>query len=61
MADEERPRAELLAEIEELRAEVESLRAHGGTVRAESEGTGSGSRFIVTLPGQLDGHAHPSR
>ena len=37
------------------------VRAHGGTVRAESEGTGSGSRFIVTLPGQLDGHAHPSR
>ncbi len=36
------------------------VRAHGGSVRAESEGAGSGSRFIVTLPGQLDGHAHPA-
>lgn len=36
------------------------VRAHGGSVRAESEGEGRGSRFIVTLPGQLDGHAHPA-
>ena len=36
------------------------VRAHGGSVRAESEGAGSGSRFIVTLPGVLDGHAHPA-
>ena len=33
-------------------------RAHGGKVRAESEGSGSGSRFIVTLPGQIDGRSH---
>ncbi len=26
------------------------VRAHGGSVRAESEGEGKGSRFIVTLP-----------
>jgi signal transduction histidine kinase len=26
------------------------VRAHGGSVRAESEGEGMGSRFIVTLP-----------
>ena len=26
------------------------VRAHGGSVRAESEGEGTGSRFIVTLP-----------
>jgi NtrC-family two-component system sensor histidine kinase KinB len=37
------------------------VRAHGGSVRAESEGEGMGSRFIVTLPGQLDGNAHPAR
>ncbi len=36
------------------------VRAHGGSIRAESEGAGSGSRFIVTLPGQLDGSAHPA-
>jgi signal transduction histidine kinase len=36
------------------------VRAHGGSVRAESEGEGRGSRFIVTLPGQLDGSAHPA-
>jgi signal transduction histidine kinase len=35
-------------------------RAHGGQVRAESEGAGTGSRFIVTLPGQLDGYADPT-
>jgi len=29
------------------------VRSQGGTVRAESEGRGAGSRFIVTLPGQL--------
>jgi two-component system, OmpR family, sensor histidine kinase SenX3 len=37
------------------------VREHGGDVRAESEGRGTGSRFIVTLPGQIDGHAHPAR
>lgn len=37
------------------------VRAHGGQVRAESEGAGTGSRFIVTLPGTLDGDAHPAR
>jgi signal transduction histidine kinase len=31
------------------------VRAHGGKVRAESEGEGKGSRFLVLLPGQLDG------
>ena len=34
------------------------VKAHGGSVRAESEGPGTGSRFIVTLPGQLDGLTH---
>jgi signal transduction histidine kinase len=37
------------------------VRAHGGAIRAESEGEGRGSRFIVTLPGQIDGYAHPDR
>jgi two-component system, OmpR family, sensor histidine kinase SenX3 len=37
------------------------VRSHGGSVRAESEGEGSGSRFLVVLPGQLDGYAHPAR
>jgi signal transduction histidine kinase len=32
------------------------VRAHGGEIRAESEGEGRGSRFIVTLPGQLLGN-----
>jgi len=36
-------------------------RAHGGSVRAESEGEGKGSRFILTLPGHVDGRARPSR
>lgn len=36
------------------------VRAHGGSIRAESEGIGTGSRFVMTLPGQLDGHAHPA-
>jgi signal transduction histidine kinase len=36
------------------------VRAHGGSVRAESEGEGKGSRFVVTLPGHLDEHAHPA-
>lgn len=36
------------------------VKAHGGSVRAESEGEGTGSRFIVTLPGQLDGRPHPA-
>lgn len=31
------------------------VRAHGGNVHAESDGVGTGSRFIVRLPGQLDG------
>ena len=29
-------------------------RAHGGKVRAESDGEGKGSRFILTLPGHVD-------
>lgn len=37
------------------------VREHGGDVRAESEGRGTGSRFVVTLPGQIDGHANPAR
>jgi signal transduction histidine kinase len=37
------------------------VRAHGGSVRAESEGEGRGSRFVVVLPGQLDEYAHPAR
>ncbi len=37
------------------------VRAHGGSVRAESDGEGRGSRFLVTLPGQLDEHARPAR
>jgi signal transduction histidine kinase len=36
------------------------VRAHGGSVRAESEGQGQGSRFLVTLPGQLDEAPHPA-
>ncbi len=36
------------------------VRAHGGSVRAESEGQGQGSRFLITLPGQLDETAHPA-
>ncbi len=35
--------------------------AHGGSIRAESEGIGTGSRFIMTLPGQLDGRPNPAR
>jgi two-component system, OmpR family, sensor histidine kinase SenX3 len=34
-------------------------RAHGGSVRAESDGEGKGSRFILTLPGHVDERAHP--
>ncbi len=34
-------------------------RSHGGQVRAESEGTGKGSRFVVTLPGQIGEPANP--
>jgi signal transduction histidine kinase len=37
------------------------VRAHGGSIRAMSEGLGTGSRFVMTLPGQLDGNAHPPR
>lgn len=37
------------------------VRSHGGSVRAESEGEGTGSRFIVVLPGQLDGYANSAR
>ncbi|MEE9279382.1 MAG: HAMP domain-containing sensor histidine kinase [Myxococcota bacterium] len=37
------------------------VRGHGGSVRAESDGEGKGSRFIVTLPGQLDGSIHSAR
>ena len=36
-------------------------RAHGGSVRAESEGEGKGSRFILTLPGNVDGRTRPRR
>lgn len=36
------------------------VRAHGGSVRAESSGVGEGSSFVVTLPGQIDGHARTS-
>lgn len=39
------------------------VRAHGGSVRAESDGPGTGSRFIVKLPGRReerqDGTADP--
>ncbi len=35
------------------------VRAHGGSVRAQSEGLGNGSRFVVILPGVVDGYAHP--
>lgn len=31
------------------------VRSHGGSIRAESEGPGKGSRFIVTLPGRRAG------
>jgi signal transduction histidine kinase len=37
------------------------VRAHGGSIRAESEGPGLGSRFIVRLPGHLEEHADPRR
>jgi signal transduction histidine kinase len=37
------------------------IRAHRGEVHAESEGAGRGSRFVVTLPGQLDEAPHPAR
>ncbi|MFI5317889.1 MAG: sensor histidine kinase [Myxococcota bacterium] len=33
-------------------------RAHRGSVRAESDGEGKGSRFILTLPGHVDERAH---
>lgn len=36
------------------------VRAHGGSVRAESEGPGTGSRFIVQLPAKSDGRSHPA-
>jgi len=36
------------------------VRAHRGSVRAESEGEGKGSRFLVTLPGYLDERSHPA-
>lgn len=36
------------------------VRSHGGTVRAESEGAGAGTRFVVVLPGLLHGPAHPA-
>ncbi|MFQ5697777.1 MAG: sensor histidine kinase [Myxococcota bacterium] len=35
-------------------------RTHRGSVRAESDGPGRGSRFILTLPGQIGGDAHPA-
>jgi signal transduction histidine kinase len=36
-------------------------RSHHGSVRAESDGPGQGSRFILTLPGQIGGDARPTR
>jgi signal transduction histidine kinase len=36
------------------------VRAHRGSVRAESEGEGKGSRFLVVLPGHLDERANPA-
>lgn len=36
-------------------------RAHGGSVRVESEGEGKGSRFILTLPGNVGERTHPAR
>jgi signal transduction histidine kinase len=36
-------------------------RAHGGSVRAESDGEGKGSRFILTLPGNVDERTRPHR
>jgi signal transduction histidine kinase len=37
-------------------------RAHGGHVSAQSEGVGTGTRFLVTLPGYIDGStANPAR
>ena len=40
------------------------VRAHGGSIRAESDGVGTGSRFVMTLPGQLSAqqneHTHPA-
>ena len=35
-------------------------RAHGGKVRAESDGEGKGSRFILTLPGHVGERANPA-
>jgi signal transduction histidine kinase len=35
-------------------------RSHRGSVRAESDGPGRGSRFILTLPGQIGGDARPT-
>jgi two-component system, OmpR family, sensor histidine kinase SenX3 len=35
-------------------------RAHRGKVRAESDGEGKGSRFILTLPGHVDERANPA-
>ena len=39
----------------------ELVEAHGGTVVAESAGTGQGSRFVVTLPLAAAGTATPAR
>jgi two-component system, OmpR family, sensor histidine kinase SenX3 len=36
-------------------------RAHGGSARAESDGEGKGSRFILTLPGHVDERTRPHR
>jgi len=36
-------------------------RAHGGNVRAESEGDGKGSRFILRLPGHVGERTRPHR
>jgi two-component system sensor histidine kinase SenX3 len=36
-------------------------RAHGGSARAESDGEGKGSRFILTLPGHVGEGTNPPR
>ena len=68
MADEERPRAELLAEIEELRAEVESLRAHEAQLRQElrlvsdnARATGNILKSTVELTNQATGELRQAK
>ena len=40
---------------------LEIARAHGGTVHAESEGQGKGSRFCLTLPRSSSVQPGPQR